>query len=338
MLFSESPAIGVAKSVAAITGPVAGIYTVVYNLVVQNLGTVPLSNVQVTDNLAATFAGATSFTFGGRGQHRLHGQRRLQRRASPTPNVNLLAAGQTLAVGQIKSIQITVNVTPGANLGPYNNQAIAIGTSPAGTVVSDPSDNGVNPDPNGNNNANEPDENDPTPVSFTESPAIGVGKNLVSSTTNRDGTYIVVYDILVKNLGFVALNNVQVTDDLAATFAGGRRLCGAGPPVITAPAPPPAYSVNGGYNGSHRHQPAAPGQMPGLGRSVTIRVTVKVTPGGFLGPYDNQATATGVSPAGTTVGDLSDNGTTSILTEPRSERQRQPVGSGRERPDAGHLH
>ena len=124
-------------------------------------------------------------------------------------------------------------------------------------MVSDPSDNGVNPDPNGNNNANELDENDPTPVSFTEIPAIGAAKRLASApTANPDGTYIVVYDILVKNLGFVALNNVQVTDDLAATFAAAGGFAVQGPPVITAPAPPPAYSVNAGYNGSDRHQSA----------------------------------------------------------------------------------
>ena len=102
----------------------------VYNLVVQNLGTVPLSNVQVTDNLAATFAGATSFTFGGLASTGFTVNNSYNGEASPTPNVNLLAAGQTLAVGQIKSIQITVNVTPGSNLGPYNNQAVGDGDQP----------------------------------------------------------------------------------------------------------------------------------------------------------------------------------------------------------------
>ena len=148
--------------------------------------------------------------------------------ASPTPNTNLLAAGQTLAVGQTKLIQVTVTVNNANTATTYNNQAVATGTSPlspVGAVVSDPSDNGVDPDPDGDRNANEPGENDPTPVRFSERPAIGVVKKLVSSTSGAGGIYTVVYDIQVKNLGTVALSNVQVTDNLAATFAGATSWC-----------------------------------------------------------------------------------------------------------------
>ena len=234
VLFSESPAIGVAKSVAAVTGSGPS-YQVTYNVIVQNLGTVPLSNVQVTDNLSATFTGATSFAVSGVASTAPPVGFTVNGSYNGTTNLNLLAAGQTLAVGQIKSIQVTVNVTPGSNLGPYLNQAIGTGASPAGTVVSDPSDNGVNPDPNGNNNANEPGENDPTPVTFGERPAIGAAKRVVGSpTANPDGSYTVLYEILAKNLGIVALNNVQVIDDLAATFAAAGGFVVQGPPVVTA--------------------------------------------------------------------------------------------------------
>ena len=101
---------------------------------------------------------------------------------APTPDTNLLAAGQTLAVGQVKTLRLTVTVTPGQNMGPYNNQAVAAGSSPSGARPTDPSDNGIDPDPDGDGNPNEPGENDPTPVLFSESPAIGVAKSVAAIT------------------------------------------------------------------------------------------------------------------------------------------------------------
>ena len=198
-------------------------YTVVYTLLVENLGDVALTNVQVTDNLAATFPTPATFTAVSASSTDFTVNAGYNGGASPTPNTNLLAAGQTLAVGQTKLIQVTVTVNNANTATTYNNQAVATGTSPlspVGAVVSDPSDNGVDPDPDGDRNANEPGENDPTPVRFSERPAIGAVKKLVSSTSGAGGVYTVVYDIQVKNLGTVALSNVQVTDNLAATFAG----------------------------------------------------------------------------------------------------------------------
>ena len=103
-------------------------------------------------------------------------------------DINLLDATQpeTLAVGT-KTIRLTVKVTPGANLGPYNNTAFVSGVSPADRVVGDASDNGSLPDPNGNGNPSEPGENDPTPVTF-DYPVIGVAKSVASVVNNGGGT------------------------------------------------------------------------------------------------------------------------------------------------------
>ena len=62
----------------------------------------------------------------------------------------------------------------------YNNQATATGAGPNNTTTTDLSDNGTNPDPDGDGNPNEDDannrENDPTPLKFSEAPAIGIAK------------------------------------------------------------------------------------------------------------------------------------------------------------------
>ena len=183
MDFNERPAIGVAKSVAFVknNGGAPVTYDVTYDLVVQNLGDVALSNVQVVDDLRITFP--LPVTLSGASVQILSGP--LTANAGYTgqpPNTNLLAGPDTLAVGASATIRVKVTVGNVNTATPYNNQAVAAGASPAGTVVNDRSDNGIEPDPNGNGNANEPDENDPTPVLLSESPVIGVAKKVVSNT------------------------------------------------------------------------------------------------------------------------------------------------------------
>ena len=58
--FDETPEIGTAKDVSA--GPTNngdGTFTLTYTVTVENTGDVPLNSVQVVDDLATTFAGAT---------------------------------------------------------------------------------------------------------------------------------------------------------------------------------------------------------------------------------------------------------------------------------------
>ena len=271
--FSESPAIGIAKSVAAVQTKSSGVYTVSYMLLVQNLGNVALSNVQVTDNLSATFPLPATFAGASASSSAPPAGFTVNAGYNGTTNLNLLAVGETLAVSQTKSILMTVVVTT-PNLGPYFNQAVASGTSPVGTAVGDPSDNGVVPDPDGDGNANELNENDPTPVKFDESPAIGVAKKVVSTTNNGDGTYTVVYDILVKNLDTVnPLNNVQVKDNLVATFAGAtsfavQGLSAAGSTPNWTPDPTPNYNGSADINlltAGQSLAPAASGDDPNHG-------------------------------------------------------------------------
>ena len=75
-------------------------------------------------------------------------------------NTNLLAAGNTLAVGDNGTITVTLTVDSGAEPGPYTNQVIATGTSPANQPVTDTSQDGTDPDPNDNGDAG--DNGDPT--------------------------------------------------------------------------------------------------------------------------------------------------------------------------------
>jgi len=296
--FVEGPAIGAAKAVTGVVNNGDGTYTLSYSFVVENLGDVALSGVQVTDDLATTFAGAAAFSV----VSVTSADFAVNAGYDGSTDTDLLAGTDVLAVGGSGSLALVVTVTPGTDLGPYENLAIAAGTSPGGVTVTDTSDDGVEPDPDGDGNADEPGENDPTPITFAEAPAIGVAKRVTSAVNNLDGTYTVSYDLVVENLGDVVLSGVQVTDDLAATFAGATSFS-----VVSVTSAD--FAVNGGYDGSTDTDLLAGTDVLAVGASGSLALVVTVTPGGDLGPYDNRAIAAGTSPGGETAIDVSDDGT-----------------------------
>ena len=52
-------------------------------------------------------------------------------------------------------------------------------------------------------------------------PSLGVTKQLLNATKLNDNTADLTYEIYVKNLGNVSLNNINVTDNLSAVFGAG---------------------------------------------------------------------------------------------------------------------
>ena len=301
--FTVITQIGVAKRLDSVTNNGDATYDVAYELMVKNLGDTLLSNVQVSDVLSATFTGATGYSVVSKTSATFS----INPSYNGGTNTNLLQGSNTLAAGASGTISLVVRVTPGSKLGTYDNQALATATGPGGVPTLDSSDDGTNPDFNGNRDPSDTGENDPTPVAFTETPKIGTAKQVVGTPTNNgDGTYTVQYRILVQNVGDVVLNNVQVTDNLAG-------------PSGTFPAPA-AFSFvagsisttggltgnNAGYTGSAPNTNLlASGNSLAKGAEGTITFSVKVTPDGVMGPYNNLAVATGASPQGTPVNDTS---------------------------------
>ncbi|NNL46788.1 MAG: LPXTG cell wall anchor domain-containing protein, partial [Acidimicrobiia bacterium] len=165
--FGENPVVGLAEDITGITDNGNGSYTVTYLLTVENLGDVDLSAVQITNDLATTFSAAESFvvsdirstdltvdtSFDGAGQ------------------TNLVDGTDSLAVGSARTVEFDVIVTPGANSGPYDNQAASIGTSPSGIDVNDTSQAGIDPDPD--NDGDPTNNSTPTSVTFESSTITG---------------------------------------------------------------------------------------------------------------------------------------------------------------------
>ncbi len=299
--FSEAPVIGLAKQV--ISGPTNngdGTYDLTYRFFVENFGDVVLDQLQLVDDLDATFGGATSFAVTALSSSDFTVN--FPGFTGTAGNTNMLTGVDTLAAGASGEVAMTVRIEPGANLGPYNNQATVNARSPANTLANDVSDNAAVADQNGNGSPG--DDGDPTPISFVEGPRIGLAKSISAGPTNNgDGTYTLQYTFVLENAGDVDLDQLSITDDL------GARLSGVTSFVVDA-VTSTDFTVNfPGYDGTAANADLlAPGNALSVGESGALTLDLTVTPGANLGPYNNFATATGESPANIVVNDLSDNG------------------------------
>ena len=306
--FSENPEIGTAKNVTSITNNADGSYEIVYAIAVENLGNVNLSNVQLTEDLNATFGAATSFTFDSLSV--TSGAVTANPSFNGVGDTNLLVGTDAFGLGDSATLELIVTVVPAdVDNDVYNNQVVAGGTSPAGEAVTDDSDDGTDPDPDGDGNPGGPDEtdsseDDPTPVSFTEDPEIGVAKRVTDSVSNRDGTYNVTYRIVVENLGDVNLNNVQLTEDLTTTFAGATAFTVDSLSVVTG-----GVTANAAFDGSGDQGLLAGTDSLAVGNSAELELVVVITPGVATATYNNTVVADATSAGGNAVTDDSDDGT-----------------------------
>ena len=253
----------------------------------------------------------------------------------------VLTSGDSVEVGATVSLRFTVRFFPAAGKTVFENQAAAEGDSredgDTDGHTSDESDDGTNPDPDGDDNPDETDtgcaadpsgnncENDPTVLTLpTPNPQIGVAKTVNTPTSNGDGTFTVTYSILVENLGNIPLYDVRVTDDLTTSF--GTNVEPGAPDAIaeftvgtvTVGSQTGGATVatpNSGYDGDGDTVLVAPvaGQLMPVGSTFTISVPLTFYPDGARSPFENQARSSGdQSEDGTadedTV-DLSDDGT-----------------------------
>ncbi|MBK9106237.1 MAG: HYR domain-containing protein [Saprospiraceae bacterium] len=293
----STPLVGIAKYAVNVTNLPDGSANVTYELNIQNYGDMFIQNLQVTDDLAATFPptcvptilSLTSSDFVENVNY------------NGVSDINLLAGTDNLPIGGSGSISITIHIDEcGTNFGPFSNTAILSGASPFDIIISDDSQDGSNPDPDADGDPTNNDE--PTIVQFDQNPSIGAAKRVADATLNPDGSFIVLYEINIENFGDVNLDSVQVTDDLTNTFPAP---CSILDIVLTGSND---IQINPAYDGVTDLNLLIGNNIlqPGESSSVLLEVTVDECAG--TGPFFNQAVANGVGPDGTAVQDSTVNG------------------------------
>ena len=169
-----------------------------YTFTVVNTGNVSLSNVMITDPLVAVIGGPIT-----------------------------LAAGATVTSTFTATYVIT---QADVDAGEVVNQATVEGTTPAGDIVSDLSDNDVIT------------EDDPTVVEICQNLFIGLVKVGTFNDANGDGcanvNETITYTFTVYNLGSATLQNITINDPLVNVVGG---------PITLAPQTSDATSFTAVY-------------------------------------------------------------------------------------------
>lgn len=332
VVIGENPVLGVSKAVSgAVVDNGNGTFTVGFDLRVENLGNVDLSSVQVADNLAATFpapASVVSVSAVTAGMVSGSGTMVANGAYNGVGITNLLnSASSTLAVGAVGQITFSVTFDPDAAPGPFSNQASASAVSPQGAPTVDLSDDGLDPDPDGDSSPNEPGENDPTPVTVpaTLANTIGLAKQATNLVDNGDGSFTVTFVLTVENLGDLSFQQVQVTDNLDLTFPAPASVTLVTTPVTTMITGTGTLTPNAAYDGSADQDLLLAGSTLDPGAVGEIQFDVTFDPA-ELTSFSNSALASGGNTSGT-VTDTSDNG-----TEPDADGNGDPDEPGENDP------
>ncbi len=296
--YVEQPVLGVAKAASPTTDNGDGTFTTTITVTLANLGNVLLSDVQVIDDLSLAFPAPSTYTVSNLTSATLAANAAFDGAAIPA----LLAGSDTLAVGQSGSVTFDLTFDPNGLPGPFLNSAQASGAGPGGTVSSDLSDAGSQPDANGNGDPGDPEENDPTVIDFAENPVLGVAKAVGATLDNGNGTFTTTVTIAVQNLGNVVLQNLQAVDDLSATFPAPATFTVDN--VLSA-----ALTVNPLFDGAGETNLLAGTDNLAVGVNAQVSFDITFDPQTLPGPFLNSATAAAQSPGGETTSDLSDNGT-----------------------------
>lgn len=144
----------------------------------------------------------------------------------------------------------------------------------------------------------------------TTAPSLAVAKQVNGTVTdNGNGTYTVPFRLVVENLGTNTITPLQVVDDLAATFPAPAAVVSVTPVSTSILSGVGTFTGNGGYNGVGNTNLLTAGTSSlNSGASGQIDFSVTFAPNGLPGPFFNQATVSGTTSLGGTVGDSSDDG------------------------------
>ena len=268
--------LGLAKQDSAPINNLDGSFSTTITYTVKNYGILPISNLQVTDDLAGQFApGAilnltglnspsgflTDPSFNGAGQP------------------NLLLPGNSLAPGMSAIINLTVRIKPQEDaFYNYANNANATGMYGSGMPVADVSQTGLNPD--ANNNGNPLDDAQPTVTSMQVfgAPNIALSFYPAATTYNGGNSYDVSLIVNSNNLGGNSDLTSAITIDLGAAFPAPASVS------VLSVAPLSGNAVvgdlNPGFNGISDQNLFVPGNILQAGENSSYTLRLRMDTGG----------------------------------------------------------
>jgi len=222
-------------------------------------------------------------------------------------DADILSAGSSLNSGAVAQIRMVLTVDletdQGNGFGNYFHQVVVNGQDTNGILVTDLSTDGINADPNGNNNPSDAGEDDPTDIIIAVNPSIGIAKKAYVSNT------VVTFDFTIENLGDSTIDNIILIDDLNPVFGSGNYSILTQPTLISGPA---TLQLSPQYFGFNIFNRIVQGGYIQPNETIVIRTQVNLNTvtdvGNGLGVYFNSGTITGNDPTGIQVTDVSDNG------------------------------
>ncbi len=204
--------VGIAKRLSKKEEIEAGIFEIELEFTVENLSkTTDANNVQVSDDLETAFAGARSVT--------VIGEPDIASFTSPafpfngSERIELLSGADTLVAGSRVIIRLNLRVDVGISDGIFQNTAIvSTSVTPGGDVLgTDLSDEGVEPDSDGDGRPDGAREDDPTIIILgSEQGSITVTKSVGEKQVGVGD--IVSYSLAVKNNTDVDMQDVVIQD------------------------------------------------------------------------------------------------------------------------------
>jgi LPXTG-site transpeptidase (sortase) family protein len=199
----QTPGIQVTKTITAVTFDTPQLIRMTYSILVENTGNVALSNIQVTDDLAAAFNLAASFNIASV----VSGTFTTNPNFDGDTDVNLLAGTDSLAVGASGTITLVVLVDTGGNPDIYTNTADAQGTPPSGPDVTD------------SDSIPGPNFIDPAVTKAVNPSQAAVGDVVtftirVFNNGNVGATGVVVTDTIPDNLDYISATSIDTATSL----------------------------------------------------------------------------------------------------------------------------